>query len=60
MFEGNIILLWILGGRVILEETRIPLFLITLENGSGLIASEIRGLLLRFNSISDVGVSVKT
>ena len=60
MFEGNIILLWILGGRVILEENRIPLFLITLENGSGLIASEIRGLLLRFNSISDVGVSVKT
>jgi hypothetical protein len=30
MFEGNILLLWLLNGRVIVEENRIPLFLITL------------------------------
>jgi len=30
MFEGNIILLSLLSGRVIVEENRIPLFLITL------------------------------
>ena len=30
MFDGNIILLWFLSGRVIIEENRIPLFLITL------------------------------
>ena len=30
MFEGNIILLSLLSGRVIVAENRIPLFLITL------------------------------
>ena len=30
MFDRNIIMLWIPGGRVIDEENRIPLFLITL------------------------------
>jgi hypothetical protein len=30
MFEGNLILLSFLSGRVIAEENRIPLFLITL------------------------------
>ena len=29
-FDGNIIVLYVLNGRVIIEENRIPLFLITL------------------------------
>ena len=29
-FDGNIIVLHVLNGRVIIEENRIPLFLITL------------------------------
>ena len=36
MFDGNIIPLWSPGGRVILEENRRPLFLITLQRpGAG-------------------------